>query len=218
MFMLSFFVVLEGVRTLSDLEHFDLKSDWVSLGIIIGTIAIKIFLFIYCKFYAHASSSVSALADDHRNDILTNGFGLAGFLLASKLFERFGDYRFKMIDPIFAILLALFIMRNWFMTGKENLVLLSGKAAPKEFVNLLTFLTWNHHPKITHIDTVRAFHMAERHLVEIDIILDENMPLKEAHNIGESLQIKIEELDEVERCFVHLDYEFEHAPEHKHHD
>lgn len=40
------------------------------------------------------------------------------------------------------------------------------------------------------------------------------MPLKEAHTIGETLQMKIEKLTEVERAFVHLDYECEHKPEH----
>jgi len=33
--------------------------------------------------------------------------------------------------------------------------------------------------------------------------------------LGEALQNRIEQLDEVERAFVHLDWEFEHDPEHK---
>ena len=43
------------------------------------------------------------------------------------------------------------------------------------------------------------------------------MNLCQAHDIGESLQLKIEHLTEVERAFVHLDYECEHSPfsEHK---
>ena len=41
-------------------------------------------------------------------------------------------------------------------------------------------------------------------------------PLKEAHDIGESLQMKIEQLDDVERAFVHLDYETEHGPNMEH--
>ncbi|GFP98023.1 metal tolerance protein 4 [Phtheirospermum japonicum] len=44
--------------------------------------------------------------------------------------------------------------------------------------------------------------------------LPEDLPLIEAHAIGESLQIKIEELPEVERAFVHLDYECDQKPEH----
>lgn len=59
------------------------------------------------------------------------------------------------------------------------------------------------------------FIFTERFLVEIDIVLDKDMPLSEAHDIGESLQKNIEELDEVERCWVHLDYEVDHQPEHK---
>ena len=49
---------------------------------------------------------------------------------------------------------------------------------------------------------------------QVDIELPEDQPLREAHEIGESLQIKIEELPEVERAFVHLDTECEHKPEH----
>lgn len=40
------------------------------------------------------------------------------------------------------------------------------------------------------------------------------MSLREAHDIGESLQMKIESLPMVERAFVHLDFETTHKPEH----
>ena len=36
---------------------------------------------------------------------------------------------------------------------------------------------------------MRAFHFGERFLVEIDIVLGEEMTLKETHDIAESLQI-----------------------------
>ena len=68
---------------------------------------------------------------------------------------------------------------------------------------------------MTAVDTVRAYHFGNQLLVEVDIVLPKGMPLKQTHDIGESLQIKLESLDEVERAFVHLDWEFEHAPEHK---
>ena len=41
------------------------------------------------------------------------------------------------------------------------------------------------------------------------------MTLRDAHDIGESLQEKIESLPEIERAFVHLDYETNHRPEHR---
>ena len=40
--------------------------------------------------------------------------------------------------------------------------------------------------------------------------------LQEAHDIGETLQQKVETLDEVERAFVHLDFETSHNPASEH--
>ena len=50
--------------------------------------------------------------------------------------------------------------------------------------------------------------------MEVDIVLPENMRLQEAHNIGETQEM-LEQLVEVERAFVHIDFGFTHRPEHK---
>ncbi|MED6198297.1 hypothetical protein PIB30_064867 [Stylosanthes scabra] len=55
--------------------------------------------------------------------------------------------------------------------------------------------------------TLRAYTFGVLYFVEVDIELPEELPLKEAHAIGETLQIKLEKLPEVERAFVHLDFE-----------
>ena len=92
---------------------------------------------------------------------------------------------------------------------------MAGRAAPPEFLQKITYLACNHHSAIKSIDTVRSYHFGHRFLVEVDIQLPEDMPLRETHDIGESLQNKIERLPEVERAFVHIDYEVEHKPEHQ---
>ena len=50
---------------------------------------------------------------------------------------------------------------------------------------------------------------------QIDIVLPPSTPLQLAHDIGESLEIKVEDLECVERAFVHLDFEWLHKPEHR---
>lgn len=45
----------------------------------------------------------------------------------------------------------------------------------------------------------RAYYFGSRLLVEVDIVLPEDITLKEAHDIGESLQNQIERLENVER-------------------
>ncbi|MBA0603300.1 hypothetical protein Gorai_003450 [Gossypium raimondii] len=94
------------------------------------------------------------------------------------------------------------------------LVSLVGQSAPPEVLQKLAYLVLRHHPQIKRVDTVRAYTFGILFFVEVDIELPEDLPLKETHAIGESLQIKIEQLQEVERAFVHLDFECRHKPEH----
>ncbi|KAL8232011.1 hypothetical protein R6Q57_001789 [Mikania cordata] len=75
-------------------------------------------------------------------------------------------------------------------------------------------LCWNHHKAIRHIDTVRAYTFGSHYFVEVDIVLPSDMPLQTARDIGESLQEKLELLPEIERAFVHLDFEYSHKTEH----
>ncbi|KAI8344680.1 hypothetical protein BC941DRAFT_409344 [Chlamydoabsidia padenii] len=69
--------------------------------------------------------------------------------------------------------------------------------------------------KITAVDTVRAYYNGDRLLVEIDIILPPECPLHEAHDVGEALQDALEMMENVERAFVHLDYNAHHEVEHR---
>ncbi|KAM7257640.1 hypothetical protein ACFE04_013381 [Oxalis oulophora] len=111
-------------------------------------------------------------------------------------------------------MLALYTIRTWSATVLENVNSLAGKSATPEYLQKLTYLCWNHHKAIRHIDTVRAYTFGSHYFVEVDIVLPSVMPLQEAHDIGESLQEKLEQLPEIERAFVHLDYEYTHKPEH----
>ncbi|KAH3827307.1 hypothetical protein DPMN_129238 [Dreissena polymorpha] len=91
-----------------------------------------------------------------------------------------------------------------------------GHTATSEFISKITWLCIDHHKKIQKVDTVRAFHFGNNFLVEVDIVLPPDMTLREAHDIAEPLQQKIESQPEVERAFVHIDYEFNHHPNTEH--
>lgn len=71
-----------------------------------------------------------------------------------------------------------------------------------------------HSPMINAIDTVRAYTTGPRLLVEVDIVMDRNESLQATHDVAEELQIKLESLPDVERAFVHVDFETTHKPEH----
>lgn len=72
-------------------------------------------------------SSTKVLAQDHRNDCLSNTIALICAFCA----QKFWIY----LDPIGAIFVSIYIAVTWFKTGKEQLVMLSGRAAKPEFIN-----------------------------------------------------------------------------------
>ncbi|KAE8670715.1 Metal tolerance protein 11 [Hibiscus syriacus] len=200
-------IILESVRTMvSNENEFNLTKEqerWV-VGIMLGVTLVKLLLVFYCRTFTN--EIVKAYAQDHFFDVITNIIGLVAVLLA--------NYIDDWMDPVGAIILALYTIRTWSMTVLENVNSLVGRSAAPEYLQKLTYLCWNHHKAIRHIDTVRAYTFGSHYFVEVDIVLPANMELQEAHDIGESLQEKLELLHEIERAFVHLDYEFSHKPEH----
>jgi hypothetical protein len=50
--------------------------------------------------------------------------------------------------------------------------------------------------------------------VELEIVMQPDTPLRESHDVGITLQHKIERLEEVDRCFVHVDYQYRDVDDH----
>ena len=174
--------------------------------IIVLTVVLKGSLYVLCKQVKNPS--VQALAVDHRNDVAFN--------LATLVFGLLGTYVYQNLDPIGAMLLAFYIIINWILVGYEQLKNLVGHTADRRFLSKLTWIAANHDKRIETVDTVRAYTFGVNYLVEVDVQLSPDMPLQHAHDIGESLQQKLESLDEVERAFVHLDFETLHSPSSEH--
>ncbi|KAK8359167.1 hypothetical protein V6Z12_A04G076500 [Gossypium hirsutum] len=204
---LGFQVLIEAVEQLiQDKPSEKMTSQqlvWL-YTIMLTAPAVKIVLWFYCR--SSGSKIVRAYAKDHYFDVVTIIVGLIAAVL--------GDKFYWWIDPAGALILALYTITNWSGTVLENAVSLVGQSAPPEVLQKLTYPVLRHHPQIERVDIVRACTFGFLFFVEVDIELPEDLPLKEADAIGESLQIKIELLQEVERAFVHLDFECRHKPEH----
>ncbi|XP_065046131.1 metal tolerance protein 7-like isoform X1 [Musa acuminata AAA Group] len=200
-------VLLESGRQLITKEHptFDHEKELWMVGSMSSVTVVKFFLMLYCRSFKN--EIVRAYAQDHFFDVITNSIGLVTSLLAVRYYWW--------MDPVGATLIAVYTISTWAKTVLENVWLLIGRTAPPEFLAKLTYLIWNHHQQIKHIDTVRAYTFGSYYFAEVDIVLPADMPLSQAHDIGESLQEKLEQIPEIERAFVHVDFEFTHRPEHK---
>lgn len=176
--------------------------------VLLTALATKASLFAYC--HTIDDDAVQALAEDHFNDCLSNSLGLLTIILANHLVWW--------VDPVGAIIISLWIIRNWSLLTLRHCDQLLGKVASPDILNLITFVACNHSAHILLVDTVRAYHVGSGIYTEVHVVLDATMPLSVAHDVGESLQNRIETLDHVERCFVHLDVEALHSPDVEHKD
>jgi len=109
------------------------------------TVVAKGTLMLYC-FHYRRFPSVHVFFIDHRNDIVVNIFGLVMFVVG----DRFVWY----LDPIGAMLIALLILFSWAANAFEQVWLLVGLSAPKEFIAKLIYMCMTHDERILKVDTV----------------------------------------------------------------
>ena len=168
--------------------------------------ATKFSLFLYTWSLKDKYSQVRILWQDHRNDLLVNGFGILTSVGGAKLVWW--------LDPAGAIFLSVIITAIWLRTAFTEFLLLVGVTASVEIQQLITYVCVTHSPLIKQIDTVRAYHSGPRLIAEVDVVMDPDATLMETHDVAEELQMKLESLPDVERAYVHVDYETTHKPEH----
>lgn len=166
----------------------------------------KFALFLYCWGLKNKYSQINILWQDHRNDLLINGFGILTSVGGAKLVWW--------IDPMGAVIISLLISCIWLRTAFTEFLLLVGVVASVETQQLITYVCLTHSPAILGIDTVRVYHSGPRLIAEVDVVMDPNASLRATHDVAEELQFKLEDLPDVERAYVHVDYETTHKPEH----
>ncbi|POR33457.1 Metal tolerance protein 3 [Tolypocladium paradoxum] len=201
----SFIIIAFAAQELAGGES-EKKFHLPSVISVCAAFLTKFCLFLYCWSIKDKYSQVNILWQDHRNDLLVNGFGILTSVGGAKLQPW--------IDPMGAILLSLLISGVWLHTAFGEFMLLVGVVASVDTQQLITYVCLTHSASIQGIDTVRVYHSGPRLIAEVDIVMDPTGTLLETHDVAEALQCKLESLPDIERAYVHIDYETTHKPEH----
>lgn len=162
----------------------------------IGTI-FKLFLYFYCTSIQINSDILTALAEDHLNDVLSNSTAI----LTASIALFYPSYWY--IDQFGAILISAIIISRWIHVITDQIKKIVGHTASPEFIQEINDLAHSHDSRIV-VDVTRAYHFGKSYIVETEIILPELMTVKESHDIALELQHKIELNEMVERAFVHV--------------
>lgn len=111
--------------------------------------------------------------------------------------------------PLIKIVFSFFIALSWFLNACQQIPLIAGLRAERVHLSRILNIAINHDKRIKYLDHSMVYHVGEKELVELHIVLDEELPLRITHDIAEGLEQKLKALDFVERAFVHVDYKLD---------
>ncbi len=194
----SLVLVVESIRALASTEHELGNFEVAAIVAAVCGFGIKLFLAIYCFIFRRHSSQLQMLWEDNRNDCFEYGFAIFASAAGAKLKWW--------VDPAGAMLIASVIIVTWIGTIRSEFLELCGLGASPSVVQEIVFLTLRHSDLILKVDTVRAYHWGEDLFVEVDIVMAPERSLREAHDVSQGLQDKLETVEGFGRAFVHVDY------------
>lgn len=192
-----------GLESIQRLMHSSpdeiVEVGQISIYIMLLTIAAKLGCFFWCK--SIKSSSVKALTQDALVDVVFNTFSLIMPVLGYYL-------QIYWLDPLGALSLSIYVVTLWSITSVEHVSNLTGRNADPEDFKVVLYLCMRFAEKIKTVKDISCYHVGDSINVEVDLILDGELSLRDSHDIAEALQYTIEALPivNVERAFVHIDY------------
>ncbi|KAJ5223255.1 hypothetical protein N7468_007797 [Penicillium chermesinum] len=202
----SFFQVgLSSFNRLTSEDHAIVELSMSSIGLMAGTVLVKLLCWIWCRLIP--SPSVQVLAQDAMTDVIFNTFSI--------IFPLIGAFfRLWYMDPLGGLFLSCYIMWNWGQTAGDYIRRLTGAAASATDHNILLYMTMRFSRVVRKIQDLKAYYAGDKLNVEVDLVVDEGTSLRDAHDVGESLQYILESVPTVDRAWVHLDYSEFNLPSH----
>lgn len=129
----SFILIAFSARELSGGSESPTNSFHLPSVIAVAVaFATKFVLFLYCWALRNQVSQIRILWEDHRNDLLINGFGILTSVGGSKL--RWW------IDPMGAAILSVLIAGLWLKSAYSQCQLLIGVTADTKMQQLITYI------------------------------------------------------------------------------
>jgi cation diffusion facilitator family transporter len=168
------------------------------VGVLLGSAGAKYGLYRYCVRAGadRNSPALVAMGLDNRNDILTAGAALVGFLGAS------GGY--PVLDPLAALVVSVGIFYTGYEIVRDNVNYLVGRAPP-EALRTEILRRALAHPQVEGAHDVIAHYVGPEIDVSLHVEVEGDLTLREAHDIESDVVAAIRDLDAVDDVFVHVD-------------
>lgn len=186
---------INGNYTVSKISLIALVAAGVS-------ILVKELLYLYAMIVAkkHKSPALKADAWHHQSDCLSSVGSLIGIALAIYT-------KFVIADAIAALVISVFIVVVAWKILKESIDEITDKAVDintlEKAKNIIRNVTG-----VKRIDSIKSRRHGIKMYFDVEISVDDNLSIVEAHNIAEEVHLNIEnEIEDTKHCTVHVNPE-----------
>lgn len=185
-----------GIQKIMEPSELEVPGLLAMVAAVIS-IAVKEWQYWFTRAAAKKINSGALMADawHHRSDALSSVGALVGIAGA-----RMG---FPVLDPVASVVICLFILKAAYEVFKDAVDKLVDKACGDDVVKTIDEIVAAQGK--ANLDVVRTRMFASRIYVEMEISVDKDMLIAEAHRISREIRDAVEaRVPEVKHCLVHV--------------
>ncbi|TAN59315.1 MAG: cation diffusion facilitator family transporter [Rhodospirillales bacterium] len=171
------------------------------IGVVVMAVSIvlTLILVVFQKFVVKKTKSVAVDADSlhYTGDVLINLSVIASLLLTSQL-------GFALADPLFAILIALYLLWNALGIARSSMDHLMDREFPGTERDRIKQIARTH-PGVMNVHDLRTRSSGTQGFIQLHLELDGQLPLVEAHAIADAVELKLREAFPEAEVIIHQD-------------
>lgn len=197
LFVVGALIGINGIKNVTNSSNLVMPGVLALIASIISIIS-KEAMYQYTIRVSKKINSAALKADawHHRSDALSSIGSFIG-ILGSRL-------GFKVFDPLASVIISLCIIKVSIDIFKDAIDKMVDKSCDKEVIDkVISVIEKNE--SVKNIDDIKTRQFGNKAYVDVEISVDENLLLKDAHKVAEEIHNSVEnEINIVKHCMVHV--------------
>lgn len=197
LFIIGALIGINGIKNVTNSSNLVMPGVLALIASIISIIS-KEAMYQYTIRVSKKINSAALKADawHHRSDALSSIGSFIG-ILGSRL-------GFKIFDPLASVIISLCIIKVSIDIFKDAIDKMVDKSCDIEVIDkVISVIEKNE--SVKNIDDIKTRQFGNKAYVDVEISVDENLLLKDAHKVAEEIHDSVEnEINIVKHCMVHV--------------
>lgn len=197
LFIIGALIGINGIKNVTNSSNLVMPGVLALIASIISIIS-KEAMYQYTIRVSKKINSAALKADawHHRSDALSSIGSFIG-ILGSRL-------GFKIFDPLASVIISLCIIKVSIDIFKDAIDKMVDKSCDKKVIDkVISVIEKNE--SVKNIDDIKTRQFGNKAYVDVEISVDENLLLKDAHKVAEEIHNSVEnEINIVKHCMVHV--------------